>query len=90
MSTGILSLAAGLAVAVLLTGCGGTMLSGDSLEDTFLDATLKGHPDARIECPDVDNEPGRRFTCDVTGVPGKTKLNGRVTRGDGVALVGLT
>jgi hypothetical protein len=77
------SLGAGLAFAALLAGCGGSKLSGDSIEKLIAgDLGNRGYTSVKVNCDDVDNEVGKKFTCDVTGAPGFTKIDGSVAKGD--------
>lgn len=82
---------AGVCVTVLaaLSGCGGSKLSGSSIEKFVVqDLGDRGYADARIDCPDVDNEVGKAFTCDVAGVSRFTRFEGKVTKNDGFEPVG--
>ena len=77
----------GLLAAAALTGCGGSKLSGDSIEKLIVeDLGNRGYAGIEVTCPDVDNEVGAKFTCDVTGTDEFTKIDGSVAEGDQVNL----
>jgi hypothetical protein len=83
------ALAASGALLAALTGCGGARVSGSSIGKLIeQDLATRGHPNARIDCPDVDDEVGRRFSCVVAGVPRVTRFEGRVVRHEGIRPVG--
>ncbi len=77
----------GLLAAAALTGCGGSKLSGDSIEKLIVeDLGNRGYAGIEVSCPDVDNEVGTKFTCDVTGTDKFTKIDGSVAKDDQVNL----
>lgn len=81
------SAAALTAAAIFLAACGGQKLSGDSIEKLIVeDLGTRGYADVSVTCPDVDNEVGKKFTCDVANGPGFTKIEGSVAEGDKVNL----
>lgn len=81
-SVGVALLAVGA-----LAGCGGEKLSGDSIEKLIVeDLGTRGYADVTVSCPDVDNEVGKKFSCDVENGPGFTKIEGSVAEGDKVNL----
>lgn len=81
----------GLLVAAALTGCGGTKLSGDSIEKLIVeDLGNRGYAGLEVSCPDVDNEVGKKFTCDVKGSDEFTKIEGSVANDDQVNLDRVT
>jgi hypothetical protein len=73
--------------ATLIAGCGGSKLTGSSIEKLLMANITRGYPGATVDCPDVDNEVGKTFTCDVKGVKGVSKIEGKVAEGDKVDLV---
>lgn len=74
-----------IAALVALSGCGGSKLSGSSIEKLIVqDLGNRGYPNAKINCRDVDNEVGKTFTCDVSGVKQYTKFEGKVAENDGI------
>jgi hypothetical protein len=82
------TLGVSVAVVAALTGCGGSKLSGSSIEKLILkDLGSRGYAAAKVKCPDVDNKVDTKFTCDVTGAPDFTKIDGSVASGDKVNLV---
>lgn len=86
MNTRVLP-SAGVLVALLaaLAGCGGSKLSGDSIEKLIVqDLGNRGYANAKIDCPDVDNKVGKTFTCDLSGVKKFTKFEGKVAKNDGI------
>lgn len=79
------SVGVGLIAAVALAACGGTKLSGDSIEKLLVeDLGNRGYAGLEVACPDVDNEVGKTFTCDVTGSDEFTKIEGSVAQDDQV------
>lgn len=74
----------GALAALVLASCGGTKLSGDSIEKLLVQDLARGYPDVKIECPDVDNEVGNAFTCAVSGTDGLATITGSVARDDRV------
>ena len=77
----------GLFAAAALTGCGGSKLSGDSIEKLIVeDLGNRGYAGIEVSCPDVDNEVGTKFTCDVTGTGEFTRIDGSVAKDDQVNL----
>lgn len=79
------SAGAGLLVAVVLAACGGTKLSGDSIEKLLVkDLGNRGYAGLEVSCPDVDNEVGKAFTCNVTGSDEITEIEGSVAKDDQV------
>jgi hypothetical protein len=85
------SLAGACVLAGLLAGCGGTQLDGASIEKLLVtELGNRGYAHARVACPDVDNEVGRAFTCEVTGVSAVTKVEGSVARNDEINVVRLS
>lgn len=79
-------LLSGVLLAGLLAGCG-TQLGGASIA-RLATGWLgdRGYEHAGVDCPDVDNEVGTRFTCTVSGVPQLTKIEGSVARHDEIRL----
>ena len=86
MNTRLLSTGAACLVAVgALAGCGGSQLSGDSIEKLIVeDLGNRGYANATIDCPDVDNEVGKTFTCKVSGVKQYTSFEGKVAENDSI------
>jgi hypothetical protein len=81
--------AACLALLGAGVGCGGSKLSGDSIEKLVVeDAANRGLGAAKVACDDVDNEVGERFTCDVSGIRKYSTFEGKVARNDGIEPVG--
>jgi hypothetical protein len=77
------TLGVGLALAATFAGCGGSKLSGSSIEKLIAqDLGNRGYSSVKVQCDDVDNEVGKKFTCDVEGGPGFTKIDGSVAKGD--------
>ena len=75
--------------AALLTACGDVpKLSGDSIEKRIVQRYdgNRGYAGIEVSCPDVDNEVGQKFTCEVTGTDKFTRIDGSVAAGDGVRL----
>lgn len=73
-------------VAVGLAGCGGRVVSHQSIE-----ALLHGRlPHAgRISCPDVEDTPGKEFTCTAAGGRVRT-IRVRLERHEQIRLLGAT
>lgn len=75
------------AVVAALTGCGGSKLSHASIEKLIVvELGTRGYPGVAVKCSDVDNEVGKKFTCDVTGAKGFTKIDGSVAKNDQINL----
>ena len=75
-----------LIAAASFAGCGGEKLSGDSIEKLVVENLERGYPGMKVDCPDVDNKVGEKFTCDVTGSDEITKVEGSVAEDDQVNL----
>lgn len=74
-------------LAGLLAGCSQTQLDGNSIEKLLVtELGNRGYANASVDCPDVDNEVGTRFACEVTGVPAVTKVEGSVAGNDEIKL----
>lgn len=79
------SLGVSVAVLAAVTGCGGSKLSGNSIEKLVLgDLGNRGYTGAKVDCSDVDNKVGKNFTCNVSGVKSYTKFEGQVAEKDGI------
>lgn len=79
------ALSVSVALVAVLAGCGGSKLSGSSIEKLIIgDLGNRGYASVKVSCPDVDNNVGKKFTCTVTGGPGFTKIEGSVAKGDKV------
>ena len=81
---------AGLAVAACtlgVAGCGGSKLSGNSIERLIVkDLGPRGYAGLSVSCDDVDDKAGTTFTCDVSGVKRATKVDGTVLKGDRISI----
>jgi hypothetical protein len=76
-----------LAGALAVAGCGANKLSGSSIEKLIVkDLGPRGYAGLSVSCDDVDDEVGRKFTCDVSGVKGRTKVDGTVLKGDRISI----
>ena len=75
-----------VAAAVGATGCG-AKLRGDSME-SLIERQLaqRGHKGAKVTCEDVDDEVGRKYACVVSGVDGRTRVEGTVLNGDRISI----
>ncbi|MCW2989418.1 MAG: hypothetical protein JWM73_12 [Solirubrobacterales bacterium] len=81
----------GLALVVAFAGCGGSKLSGNSIEKLIVtELGNRGYANLKVNCPDVDNKVGKKFTCDVTGAKAFTKVEGTVAKDDTVNLDGTS
>jgi hypothetical protein len=70
-----------------LAGCGGSHLTGKSVEKIVLDHLgQRGYAGATVKCPDVNDKAGTTFTCDVSGAKSVTKAHGTVHAGDKVSI----
>lgn len=73
--------------AVALAGCG-TEIDGNSIERELTDAYGKrGYPKLRFDCPNPENEVGKRFTCKVRGLDGYTNVEVEVRENEALELV---
>ena len=80
--------AASLAVvaAVGVAGCG-AKLRGDSMEPLIVrELADRGHKGAKVTCDDVDDEVGRHYSCALSGVGGRSRVEGTVLRGDRISI----
>ena len=87
MSAAVRRLALLLPVVAVLTGCG-TKIEGDSVEKELMDSYgTRGYPGLRFECPDPDNEVGKRFVCEMSGLEGYTRVEVEVRGNESVQVV---
>ncbi|MFL5844380.1 MAG: hypothetical protein ACJ762_06770 [Solirubrobacteraceae bacterium] len=76
-----------LAAMLLLAGCGGSKLDGDSIAKLIVpELADRGYGDATLDCPDVDNKVGTKFTCEISDAPPLTKVEGSVASDDQINL----
>ena len=81
------SLGVGFGVLALLSGCGGSKLSGNSIEKLIVsELGNRGYTGVTVKCGDVDNKVGKKFTCDVKGSDKVTKIDGSVAANDQINL----
>ena len=75
------------ACALGVAGCGGSKLSGNSIEKLIVkDLGPRGYAGLSVSCDDVDNTAGQKFTCDASGVKDVTKVDGTVLKGDRISI----
>lgn len=76
-----------LLAAVALAGCG-TKVDGASIERELADSYgERGYPGLRFSCPDPDNEVGKRFVCEMTGLDGVSRVEVEVRASESVRVV---
>ena len=46
----------------------------------------RGHKGAKVTCEDVDDEVGRKYACVLSGVDGRTRVEGTVLNGDRISI----
>lgn len=81
------SLGVSVAVLAAVTGCGGSKLSHQSIEKLIVsELGNRGYPGVTVKCDDIDNKVGKKFTCDVNGAKGFTKIDGSVAPKDQINL----
>ena len=82
------AVAASLAIAAAIGAAGcGAKLRGDSLEPLIVrELSQRGHHGAKVSCDDVDNEVGHRYSCALSGVEGRSRVEGTVLRGDRISI----
>ena len=79
-----------LAGAAVLSGCGTAHLTGSSIEKLITqEVGSRGYPGITVKCPDVTDKVGTKFTCDVSGNPKISKVDGTVAPGDKINLDAL-
>jgi hypothetical protein len=79
--------ALGLLAAGVLTGCNATRLEDSSVERLIVGYLAdQGFAGAEVDCPEVANEVGERFTCAIANVSGHTEIPAQVARNDRIAL----
>jgi hypothetical protein len=81
--------AASLAVVAALgtVGCGTAKLRGDSMEPLIEhELAQRGHKGAQVACEDVDDEVGTKYSCGLSGVEGRSRVEGTVLSGDRVSI----
>lgn len=79
--------ATGLLAAGVLAGCNATKLEDASVEKLIMGYLAdQGFTGAKVDCPEVANEVGERFTCSLAGIPGRTEIPVTVARKDRIAL----
>ena len=75
-----------VAAAVGATGCG-AKLRGDSMEPLIeRELVQRGHKGAKAACADVDDEVGHKYSCELSGVDGRTRVEGTVLNGDRISI----
>ena len=76
-----------LPLAVVVAGCG-TKVDGASVEKELTESYGKrGYPGLRFECPDPDNEVGKRFVCEMSGLEGYGRVEVEVRDNESVQVV---
>ena len=81
--------AASLAVAAALggSGCGGAKLRGDSMEPLIVrELAQRGHHGAKVSCGDVDDKAGQHYSCALSGVERRSRVEGTVLSGDRISI----
>lgn len=73
--------------AAALIGCG-TKVDGASIEKELADSYgMRGYPGLRFSCPDPDNEVGKRFVCQMSGLDGYSRVEVEVRASESVRVV---
>lgn len=86
MRSTITALVVGTVGLAGLAGCGGSHLTGNSIEKIVLDHLgQRGYSGAKVDCPDVNDKAGTTFTCKITGTK-VTEAHGSVHAGDKVSV----
>ena len=83
------AVAASLAFAAALgaAGCGGAKLRGSSMEPLIVhELAARGHHGAKVSCGDVDDRVGVRYRCALTGVAGRSRVEGTVLSRDRISI----
>jgi hypothetical protein len=81
------TVALGLLATGALAGCNATKLEDSSVERLIAGYLAdQGFAGARVDCPEVANEVGERFTCAITNAGGHTEIPATVARNDRIAL----